>query len=120
MLIKAYKYQKCFLKAIVQDYTSDILFLDSIPEGSSLPSFHQILLSIKLTKLPHLSLFHLIDHTWNRMQYQGDFMVLYMLYLAKEVEIILNNCILYFVHNFGEDALLYFTKLAKKKAKDDK
>ena len=36
-LIKVYKSQKFFLETVLQDYSSSILYLDYIPEGSSLP-----------------------------------------------------------------------------------
>ena len=42
-----------------------------------------------------------------------------MPYLVEEVEIMLKNLVLYFNHKHGEEALLYFTNLAKKEAQED-
>ena len=56
-ITKAYERQIFFLKIIVQDYTSDILYLDLISKGSSLPTLWQILIAIKSTNLLNLSLF---------------------------------------------------------------
>ena len=77
-------------------------------------------LSIKSTKLLHLALFHLIDCTWNRMRYRGDFTVLYMPYLIEEVEIMLSNLIPYFHFKYSNEILLYFIESAKKEAKDNR
>ena len=48
LLTKVYKRQKFFLEAIIQDYCSNILFLDTISDGLSLPSLHTMILDIKL------------------------------------------------------------------------
>ena len=90
-----------------------------IPDGSSLSIMHEIFLQIKSSKFQNISLFYSIDRTWNRMNYRGDFTVLFILHLTEEAEIMMNNLILYFVHEFGEEALLYFTNEEKKDAKDD-
>jgi len=43
----AYECQKFFYKVIMQDYSSSILFLDTILTDSLLPLLCQIILSIK-------------------------------------------------------------------------
>ena len=53
---------RIFLEAIIQDYCSSILFLDTIPNESSLPSLCTMILDIKSIQFPKISLFYLVDH----------------------------------------------------------
>ena len=61
ILTKAFKRQKFFLEVVIQDYSSAILFLDTIPEGSSLLSLRKIILDIKSLKFPNILFFHSVD-----------------------------------------------------------
>ena len=61
LLTKVCKRQKFFLEAIIQNYCSSILFLDTIPDGSSLPSFRTMILGIKSVQFPKISLFYSVD-----------------------------------------------------------
>ena len=97
----------------MQDYSSDILFLDTIPEGSSLLSLRKIILDIKLLKFPNISLFHLVDRIWRRMRYRGEFTFLFMPHLVEEAKIMMHNLIPCLRHYYREEILLYFTKEAK-------
>ena len=94
-LKKAYKRQKVFLEAIMQDYSSSLLQLDTILEGSSLPTLREMILAIKLVKIPNISLFHLVDRTWNQIYYHSEFAFLYMLHLADEAKLIIKNLLTY-------------------------
>ena len=63
ILTKVYKRQKFFLEAVIIDYSSSILFLDHIPERSSVPMMREILLDIKSSNFLNLPLFHSVDYT---------------------------------------------------------
>ena len=67
ILTKGYERQKFFLEAVLQDYSSSILYLDYILEGSLLPTMRQMIMEIKLTKFPSIPLFHSMDRIWDRM-----------------------------------------------------
>ena len=62
-LIKAYEQQKFFLSVVIHEYTSSNLFLDTILEGSSLPSLQEMILDIKSVKFLSIPLFHSITRT---------------------------------------------------------
>ena len=94
-LVKAYEKQKFFLKAILQDYASSIVYLGTILDGSSLPALRTIIIGIKSTKFPKLSLFYSIDRTWNKIRYSGNFGVLCMPHIIEEAKLIMNNLIPY-------------------------
>ena len=53
------------------------------------------------------------------MRYRGDYIVLYMLYIATEAELMLNNLLLYLKHEYSDKILEYFTEVVKKESKDD-
>ena len=120
LLTRAYERQKFFLEAIMQDYCSSILYLDTIPEGSSLPTLRKMILDIKSTTLPNIPLFHSVDRTCNRMRYRGDFTFLYLPHLAQEAELMMKNLLVYLHYQWGDDILLYFTDTAKEEAQGDK
>ena len=46
-------------------------------------------------------------------------MVLYILYVATEVKLILNNLLPYLKYEYGDEILEYFMEAAKKESKDD-
>ena len=69
-ITKAFERQKFFLEAILQDHISDILHLDTIPEGSSFPTLRTMLLDIKSSTFTKISLFYLIDRTWDKMRHK--------------------------------------------------
>jgi len=62
-LEKAYEHQKFFTKAVIQDYTSDFLYIDLVPKDSTLLMIRKILLSIKSSIFSFMLLFHSINHT---------------------------------------------------------
>ena len=80
---------------MLQNFTSYILYLDTVPDRVSLPTLQTMILSIKSTKFPKLFLFHSIDKTWNKIRYQENFTVLCLPHIAKEIELVLNNLIPY-------------------------
>jgi len=104
-LQKAYERQKFFSEAVMQDYTSSFLYLNSTLDGFSLPTMHKMLLEIKSTQFPSLSLFYSVNRIWDRMRYRGDYIVLYMPYVASKVEMILNNLIPYLQYKYGDEVL---------------
>ena len=53
------------------------------------------------------------------MWYRRDFTVLYMLYMAEKVELILNNLLSYLKYKYRDEVLEYFTNAAKKKVRED-
>jgi hypothetical protein len=94
--------------------------LDTIPASSNLPTMQEMILDIKSTKFPHISLIHSIDRTWSHMSYWRDFIYIYMPHLADEAEIMMQNLLTFLRHKYGDDILLYFTKEAKEEAQGDK
>ena len=52
------------------------------------------------------------------MRYHRDYTILYMLHMAEEAELMLNNLIPYLQYEYGDEVLEYFTEAAKKEAKD--
>lgn len=107
-LTKACEHQKLFISAVMQEHDSSTLFLDAIPEGSSLPSMRELTLDIKSSKFPSIPLFHSIDRTWNRMICRREFVRLFIPHLAEEEELMIHNLIPYLRHKYGDDMLLYF------------
>ena len=63
VLEKAYERQKFFTEALMQDYTSDFLYIDLVPKDSTLLMIRKILLSIKSSIFSFMLLFHSINHT---------------------------------------------------------
>ena len=119
-LTKAYERQKVFLEAIMQDYSSSPLWLDTVPDGSDLPTLREMILTIKSVKFPHISLFHAVDRTWNRMRYRGEFTFLYMPHLADEAELMMKNLLTYLQHQHGDQIYNYFTTEARGDLEGDK
>ena len=66
------------------DYSSSILFLDTVPEGVNFPTLRIIILSIKSTKFLAISLFHSVNGMWNKMRYwRGACVFTYALYCRR-------------------------------------
>ena len=104
----------------MQDYSSSILFLDIVPDDSSLPMLRTMILDIKSMVLSNISLFYSVDQMWNHIRYRGEFTFLYLLYLVQETELIMKNLLTYLRHKYREEILLYFTDTAKEEVQGDK
>ena len=78
-----------------------------------------MILDIKSLAFLHIPLFYLVDRTWNKMHYRGEFTFLFMLQLAQEAEIMMNNLIPYLKHQNGEKVLRYVIEEAKQEAEKD-
>ena len=107
--MKAYERQKMFLEAIMQDYSSSPLWLDSAPEESTLPTLRQMILEIKSTKFPNISLFYLVYCTWNRMRHRSEFTFLYVPHLADKAELMIKNLLTCLCHKNGNQIYEYFS-----------
>ena len=60
-LMKAYEYQQVFYEAIIQDYLSSSLWLDTVLDRLDLLTLRKMILKIKLVKFPYISLFHSVN-----------------------------------------------------------
>ena len=119
-MTKDYEREKFFLLAIIQEYTSSILFLDTIPNRSSLLSLYEMILDIKSVKFLSILLFYSINRTWNKIRYYREFTYLFLPYLVDKAELIIHNLLLYLRHKYGDKVLLYFVEEAKAEAKEDR
>ena len=111
--------QQFFENNVRRDYFSDILYLDVIPRGSTLPSMRKMIADIKSFKFPHLNLIHSVDETWIRAKHRGDYTYLVMPHLEEEAHIMMSNLVPYLKFVYGKDVLKYFTSVAKDAAADD-
>ena len=79
-----------------------------------------MILAIKLVKIPNISLFHLVDRTWNQIYYHSEFAFLYMLHLADEAKLIIKNLLTYLQHQHRDKIYQYVTTEARDKLEGDK
>ena len=96
-----------------------MLYLDIIPESSTLPSMRQMILEIKSSKFSSISLIYFIDRTWNRMHYYEEFTCIFLFHLANKAELIIHNLLPYLCYYHSDKVLLYFTKKVKEEALED-
>lgn len=108
---KVVERQKAFLDAIIEDFTSDFVGLDVSLE--KLPTMRDMIVEIKSTRLPHLSLFHSVDPTWKQFKHRGKFTYLCMPNLAKEAQLMMGNLMGYLRFKYGDGVKKYFTQETK-------
>lgn len=115
---KAIKCQAIFTKVVKCDFFSDILHLDTVPKGSTLPTMRRMIADIKSINFNHLNLIHSVDETWFKLRFLGDYTYLTMPRLKDEADIMMSNLLPYlrFVH--GNEVDLYFTQSAKEACTD--
>ena len=103
----------------MKEHTDGLLCLDTVPEGSKLPSMREMILDIKSVKFPTIPLTQSIDRTWHMMHYRGEHTCLCLPHLVEEAELIIHNLLPHLRHKHGDEVLLYFTEEAKAEAWDD-
>ena len=117
---KAIDRQRFFAAEVKRDHFSDILHLDVIPTGSTLPTMREMIGKIRSIQFPHLKMIHSVDETWKKMSYKGDFTYLVMPHIEEEAELMMSNLLPFMRYEYGEDILDYFTSSAKELCMDDK
>ena len=117
---KAIERQRFFVSEVKRDYFSDILHLDVIPNGSTLPTMREMIGQIKSIKFPHLKMIHSVDETWQKLAYKGDFTYLVMPHIEEEAELMMSNLLPFMRFKYGDEVLEYFTSTAKEISMEDK
>lgn len=119
---KAIERQAFFEKEIRRDYTNGILYLDTIPDDSTIQkTMREMIAEIKSIKYPHLNMIQSVDETWSKLKHNGDHTYLVMPHIEEEAFLMMNNLIPYLKWKYkSDDVLLYFTEAEKEGAKHDK
>ena len=110
---KAIERQSFFEEHVKKDYFSDILHLDVIPSGSTLPTMRKMITDIRSIQFPHLKMVHSVDETWEKILWKGDFTYLVMPQIEEEAKLMMDNLLPYLRHEYGEGVLDYFTSEIK-------